>query len=385
MNNSSGTKIVIGNGFDLACGYKTSYKDFFTSPYFLLGNIESFMDYVSSTLLGTPKNLSSILALKINVWSLLFYLSSNDLELNTLKPKTLNTQIKPDIKWCDIEEIMSLSFQKEISSSSIGLPVPIWSKVFESDNGEGLYRIEIPLATFFKKYHPDVNVSKLYLFLYDQLTDFEKVFGKFIDGQTKVDNRRKAFELINTINFMHTDAISDSSIDSFNFSNVVSSTYHINGDTSNPIFGIDSKDIKKDNPSYHFTKTYQRIGQLEKTKRNMTSFNNLIVYGHSLNQQDYSYFLPIFDALDFYNRNSKSSITFGYSYYKLENKTIDESKIIEKNKLSSGIAELFAAYEDYNPKYTDKRLLDSLMLQGRVKTINADDSDEISDALSSKF
>ena len=117
----------------------------------------------------------------------------------------------------------------------------------------------------------------------------------------------------------------------------------------------------------------------------MTSFNNLIVYGHSLNQQDYSYFLPIFDALDFYNRNSKSSITFGYSYYKLENKTIDESKIIEKNKLSSGIAELFAAYEDYNPKYTDKRLLDSLMLQGRVKTINADDSDEISDALSSKF
>lgn len=34
MDNSFLNKIVVGNGFDLASGCKTSYKDFFASPFF---------------------------------------------------------------------------------------------------------------------------------------------------------------------------------------------------------------------------------------------------------------------------------------------------------------------------------------------------------------
>ena len=71
---------------------------------------------------------------------------------------------------------MRLSFQKEICISSIGLPVPIWSKLFELGDKNKPGDIEFPLFAFLKVYHPKINISNLYSFLFEQLKTFEKEF-----------------------------------------------------------------------------------------------------------------------------------------------------------------------------------------------------------------
>lgn len=308
----------------------------------------------------------------INVWSLLFYLSSND-----LKTKTLNTQEKLNIQWCDIEEIMRLSFQKEIHSSSIGLPVPVWSKVFKLDDENKKENIEWPLAVYMKVYYPEVNELNFYSFLLNQLKAFEENFGKFIDEQTNGRNMDKVNYLLFSLHCVKTNGIDDLSIDSFNYSDLGSHIFHINGDSSNPIFGIDSKGINTTDPAFPFTKTFQRLEQLEKSKREIVPFNNLVVYGHSLNEQDFNYFFPILDYLDVFNMNSKSLIIFAYTNYVLDGKTKEESQKIEMSKLCSGIAGLFAAYEDYKHSSNEHRLLDSLSYQRRVKIVNIDDNSEL--------
>lgn len=362
MNDNNRTKIVIGNGFDLACGYKTSYKDFFTSSHFPLDEIRNYLRQLHSPLVGPNLLHCYIQSLDFNVWSLLFYLSS--IIINKKSPLLIEQR---DIQWCDIEEIMRLSFQRDVSISSIGSSVPVWSRVLDSAGDDSIDNVEFPLAVFFTVYQQEINNSNLYSFLYKQLKAFEKEFGKFIDEQTKERNVSKQFELINTLSFMKTDTIHDPSVDSFNYSTLINSEYHINGDTSCPIFGIDSKGIKTTDLSYPFTKTFQRLEQLETSKRQIIPFHNLVIYGHSLNEQDYNYFFPLFDYLDVFNINNDSIIVFAYSYYKLDGKTMDESKTIEMDKLCHGISGLFSAYEDYKHSSNEHRLLDILSFQGRVK------------------
>ncbi len=120
MSNNNGTKIVIGNGFDLACGYKTSYNDFFNNSHFPLDEIKKHLGQLYSPLVGPKLLRCNIESPSVNVWSLLFYLSFNS---ENIKPS--NPLKHPNIQWCDIEEIMKLSFQIDISISFIGLTVPV--------------------------------------------------------------------------------------------------------------------------------------------------------------------------------------------------------------------------------------------------------------------
>lgn len=86
------------------------------------------------------------------------------------------------------------------------------------------------------------------------------------------------------------------------------------------IFGVDQDEIKAIENYYIFTKTYRKASEnknlVTQPLPNRNSINEIIFFGHSLSNADYSYFQSIFDYYDLYESNIK--LSFKYSYYNHE-------------------------------------------------------------------
>ena len=72
--------------------------------------------------------------------------------------------------------------------------------------------------------------------------------------------------------------------------------HNINGNIRNPIFGIDSTLCDVDNPKFIFTKTNRRLelDMIEDRHFVDAKFEEIVVFGHSLNKSDYNYFFSSF-------------------------------------------------------------------------------------------
>lgn len=83
------------------------------------------------------------------------------------------------------------------------------------------------------------------------------------------------------------------------------------------IFGIDQNKVETNSNVYQFTKTFRKMSEQEKilshSLPNQSQINEIIFYGHSLSEADYSYFQSIFDYYDIYH--SEVKLTFLYSEY----------------------------------------------------------------------
>ncbi len=92
-----------------------------------------------------------------------------------------------------------------------------------------------------------------------------------------------------------------------------------------------------------------------------TSFENVVIYRHSLDQADYSYFFSILDRMEIINFEKPSKIVFAYAIYN------DKKEYLIKSVLRKSVSELFEAYSGYkgNEKHPN-RLLDALTTQGKV-------------------
>lgn len=91
------------------------------------------------------------------------------------------------------------------------------------------------------------------------------------------------------------------------------------------------------------------------------AFQNVLVFGHSLNSADYSYFFSTLDRMKITDLSNDNTIVFAFSIYDYD----DEENI--KSKLREGIFQLFRDYSIYrgNKEHPD-RLLDALTTQGKV-------------------
>jgi len=308
-------KIIIGNGFDLHCGLKTSYKDFFTTindvdeikKMVVQSNLwdnESIYSRKSGTAYSRLMNLDIFTGKafeNFSIWTLYFVLSF---------PKS------SEKRWCDIEEEMLHSFENNRGSD--------WNDMYIiSQRKEIFYNRpakNIICANYMKKNYGEQNQDEFYGNLLSQLEIFEKQFGEYVNSQIFIcgNYKDRANEFIESFSIPNEEIIS---IDSFNYSNLEylhkNVLRNINGDIDAPIFGIDSSKIKITNPAYIFTKTSRRLIQ-DTTKVNfdeIVDFQNVFIYGHSLNEQDYSYFFPIFDYLRLDDSSRSTNIIFAYSEY----------------------------------------------------------------------
>ena len=99
---------------------------------------------------------------------------------------------------------------------------------------------------------------------------------------------------------------------------------------------------------------------VENTIVEQKEFENVVVFGHSLNKQDYSYFYPLLDKIKIADPTSNTHFVIAYNVY-------DKTKADEiRQNLKQSIIDLFATYEKEHLGSHDSRLLDYLTTQDRV-------------------
>lgn len=374
-------KLVIGNGYDLHCGLKSSYADFFMrdvgkNDYFNKW-LDEFEGKISLNDFDAEQSKEDVWVEfknidKLNIWDLFFY----------IKTKIANQNNKKVWLWCDIETVMYNSL-KSYDSREGNTNLFTWEYVYKVVNKEmqanfDCFEVYVMAKVILKKRNMEgfKNIDEFYYYILDELNQFEKEFGMFIDKKrysyyyssfkvtnSDFENRSKMTlqKLCNVDNLV--------SIDSFNYDDIANDDlnkilHNINGNLENPIFGIDSNLCRASDPRFIFTKTNRRM-ELEMINfecQKDIAFDNVIVYGHSLSSNDYSYFFPLLDKLEMTNFLSNKKIIFGFSVYDREK----ETEIKMKNRLN--IQKLFEAYANYKGLKDVNRLLDSLTTQNRVLT-----------------
>ncbi|MCM1295445.1 MAG: bacteriophage abortive infection AbiH family protein [Muribaculaceae bacterium] len=349
--------VILGNGFDLQCGLKSSYKDFFRQCILDTTTINFGIKQMQADVTGFWGNL------------LLEYY------------KIYN---KDDYKWCDIEKIikdtlLTIYFGRNNSDKNINQGIYSKAKKYLNNFTVGLgldklNHIEKFLFDYCVKFI-SINgdfvetLTSLVRHLLQQLYNLENRFCKYLKNQ--IVNPINKFErnedyIIKAVNLLASltgfvcykfnkiddfitvkskkylidvfDNLSNTFILNFNYTaifdilEVESPCYYNNVhgklcgnacsngcDKSNIIFGIDDNLIQSQGASSElrlFSKTYRKMLSADKYLTVLPpNENNPIAikfYGHSLSEADYSYFQSIFDYYDLY-RNSNVSLAFYYS------------------------------------------------------------------------
>ena len=360
-------KLVLGNGFDLFCGLKTKYIDYFNSQKKEYDEIIKWNKSITDFRIYLKRSVQywdtfgPHYQCEIdNIWDIYFALEIGE----------------RDCDWWDIEkEILDTL---KINDSNCNY----WDEIFKSISKKMAIYVESKsqkaIAAYFITKNVDVsNTQKFYYFVLSELNKFEEKFGKYVNKEYVDNYFQKVEPSISLFENWVTREISKNiiSVDTFNYTNnksvkkqalnLFNNIHHINGDYNKPIFGVDSTELNVNLPHFLFTKVARRMINITKTTGVMNSsfdnnFDILIVFGHSLNQQDYNYFFPIFDYLELTNITKSTSLVFLYYVYDEQKR---ESIILEQ---ISRVTCLIDAYEGYAGEKKTHRLIDSLTMQGRI-------------------
>lgn len=371
-------KLVLGNGFDLYCHLETTYNYFFNSDKERYDFIKELAKYYYNIQNGENKNeeLKKFWELfegayyDFSFWDFWFYF------ITLQKEKDIDTT---KWNWCSIEkellDFVTISYDKEPKNQE-----EIASTQDESSDSNDVNNFIVDFLSH--KHQKEIDrgdINDPYKFneiLLNELKDFESRFGKYVLGLTKNENEKKAYNEAATKAIQKLCSIYNLvSIDTFNFDEpdlpwVKPIIHHINGDCENPIFGVDSEAITYDSPSFIFTKTSRRM-ELDMIQSEIdvdNSFENIIIFGHSLDKADYSYFFSLFDKIKITDLSNNSKVVFAYSIYdsNKRNQILDD--------LRKGIVQLFHDYSIYkfNTENHANRLLDQLTTQRKVMMFDID-------------
>lgn len=416
--------VVLGNGFDLTCGLPTSYSQFFEWRYshiersklddidnlymnfnhyeYNIGSSYSTPD-INIKISGQIKNTIKIfLDYDMSFWDVYFYL--------------LKLENSPITNWCDVEKqietaITSISGRALIDKvldygiDKIDKAIKLRLKSFVSGVvainfsqhneyiNDANYAKETILGIFMELKYPD-NFGKIlesdYYFL-KELNEFENSFKSYLEqvvlplgenphwfefSEIYINNFKEICtksEKCFLINFNYTcikKPIEEVQIliNSGNGSGlptlpkeVIENNVHGNYKTTT-IFGIDNNKFNPSSTKYMFTKTYRKLCITMDNILNTLppEVNEIIFYGHSLSDADYSYFQSLFDYYDIYH--SKIKLSFKYSHY---DESIKEE--IDKNQYFA-VSKLIHTYgATMDNKDHGKNLLHKLLLENRLK------------------
>lgn len=233
-----------------------------------------------------------------------------------------------------------------------------------------------------------IKIDTMLTFLLEQLHAIERDFGKFLQRQTSenynyisnasylmeglsrsdVPNHHKDVVETSVLDFNYTTPFAGYTNDYENFHLV-----NIHGNTSNPIFGIDGRDLMSDPNLVRFTKTYRilALGNREREKiihtstggdRHPTDF--IKFYGHSLGDADYSYFQAIFDGVDLYS--SDTQLIFYYNLWQQEDGSSCRETVAQQDMFQK-VTRLMSEYgKTMSNKDHGKNLMHKLLLEGRL-------------------
>lgn len=345
--------IILGNGFDLTCGLKSKFSDFYSNRMNGISSIELL-----------PED-------ERNVWDVI-----------------LSEIGEGDPLWCNIESLISTYvFRENDSGSKLDR---MYEQLVWTIDPSNPKRSEHPdnavynyVSTCLEK--ENVSQEELTSFLLTSLKKYEHIFASYLKEQ--VDNnkeyREKAHEYFAAI---RDDCIKKSeqknygsSVLNFNYTSPfkpeelglgIVDARNVHGllGRTETIFGIDGKDVTEDSPALPFTKTYRLMSlepyESETVKLCDGDTSYIKIFGHSLSRADYSYFQSIFDTVNLYGGDTK--LVFMYkSYPNKPDGAIDEEAIREE--LYSHISHLLIEYgSTLDNKDHGKNLMHKLLLEKRL-------------------
>lgn len=374
--------LIIGNGFDLACGLKSKYTDFFYSisekEY---GN--NFWYYVFNKLRDSDLKHS-------NNWV--------DIELQILNQlKNLEFLYKDNFiqkidKHYDTLTFINNSIERLQDNTNIDSLDPesleiTYRGISTTKNENSTIPKSIDLAQDFVLEHLHTVEKDFCAFLSNQINeeinkDYEQTISK-ID----IDNYfSRSIKLLNHMlkSYYKIDQTSEvttfsdkttnpiamfhilNDILSFNYTLPVQSynwcSIHGSLGAENIIFGINYDNLISHftNPPIQFSKSYRILeNSLLSNIRLSKDIQNILFYGHGLGEADYPYFQSIFDSLDLYH--GKTRLIFFWDAY-------DEDKKLELHKeMLSKVVNLIEKYgQTFSNKDHGRNLLTKLKIENRI-------------------
>lgn len=344
--------IIIGNGYDLNLKLKSGFGDFYTT-YFKTK--ESKWDYEK---------------IRNNIWSLLLYFKYIDSSSDGLIKFE-----KDSPKWMDVEgfvceilnhnripSVINDSLQdKEFDLQPFGV---IGCGSFESQLSEIR-----SLAQMKKK---DFGVTSVYELFFNDLQLFESYFMNYLDSLNMPDYAVKSDLLMGKI----TNDFQNTYVISFNYTKLPkglkgTNQVHGNIEERNIIIGVDKSTIKNGNINkMRFSKSWRQLSGVINNSMlpPKTDVTEIVVFGHSLGDQDYSYFHSLFNFYDLYSSNVK--LTFLYADYHFDPKTKVPDIIKNEEHRINYVDSIYKLLNNYVEKSLGQKEADSfvtkIQLEGRL-------------------
>lgn len=392
--------IVLGNGFDLACGLNSRYADFFkeripneVAQSLTLAwqnfnevfrqpksintsniNFETIFDARGRYLenrgrnsLTTPKFnldkqlLENIKTAKLSFWDIvLFYFQE-------FEDKNLE-----DVKWQDIESRMLDFLTKDITGK------PQLNKLLNDTQDGRLDKINwfcLHITALISDRHIQYEGENFLQYIYDELVLFEQAFVKFLNSEltNNPSYHPQALDLLLKMTGEKdrlTLIESPHKIMSFNYTaplkGIDITNVHGTLKSGKIIFGIDQEKIDVDDAVFRFTKTFRQMTETPISKKNGQSIlprkeelREIVFFGHSLSPLDYSYFQTLFDYYNLYDSDVK--LIF---FYKVYTGTTSLNMELDLSEKISKMLREYALSIDNEKK--GKNLMHKLLLEKRL-------------------
>lgn len=398
--------VILGNGFDLSCGIKSSYNNFYNKRYYdKYENNEIIIGKDISKVGASCEDICSA-EYEWDTLNLLDYEKSItfwDLAIFSTKKKVGSWQdfesfIKDTLIKLKktLDDVITKIKIKSFSNWSFDAISEVENKS-ESDN-HFLSFLALRMKHNTEDYVKDITYENISDFLLKELIKFESCFCEYLSIEVSQPSLRyndKSISLLKKVQKNVSNVISN--VVTFNYTspkhvmnyrvtNGKEERYlkHVHGNlvNKNIIFGINISDSKLDtaektysnfnDPFFRkFTKTYRTLSLVNEFPLYSSKTEEIKFFGHSLGDADFSYFKVMFDSLDLYN--GKLKLKFYYSDY--------TDKIDIKSQQIEFVTHLLKEYEEgleaeniENIPYSGY-IFDKLRTQGRLSIIRVDNSE----------
>ena len=352
--NTSQNILVLGNGFDLRLKLESSFSDFFKKEVLTERGKFPF---------ATEHNLLLYLCY-------LRFLSDDDPSRRFFRPV-----YQENPKWMDIESFIQKIATDPKMLENIYLAMSFrktGSMPFERGDeyvlkiGEFLAKLDLPPAKYDKG-----TIKRL---LEQNLSDFETRFSTYL--LHTIGNRdeyaKKQGALFQSIISSVSGIVSSRDVEviNFNYTKNALDLYeeiNVHGSVdSKVVIGYDStKAPVKDDDIFELSKDWRKIDVDFTGYAFAYGIDSIIVYGHSLGEQDYPLFFEMFDKCHLLAEGSASKLVVCYSVWGDEKNPLAWKKSYDNLRMNA--AKLLNAYERYlNPGIARNTIVTKLKSQDRL-------------------
>ena len=374
--------IVLGNGFDLACGLPSRYADFFRGV--------SQRVFPDPTDTGRASWGEHLRGQGLTAWDVILCNRAADTDWYDVEGEIA--------KWVIDRPVAGVGRVERVARLMSGLEgsIPGWGDLpadWARYNGGSLRgHVEADVARYLMDTMPDYQATdwdrdSVLAVLLDELHLLESRFMDYLSRAMREsdDYASRATELMQVLE--ESRSLPDYyryqvTILNFNYTMPYmydgrtlaydTQTINIHGclEDENAIFGIDGTKCLDDGSALPFTKTYRIMGESTCDVADIVFSPNsefgratslIKFFGHSLNVADYSYFQAIFDIVDLYGGNT--TLVFYYRPYDPK----DTNGAMAREETMRRVTHLLLEYgKTLDNKDHGKNLVHRLLLEGRL-------------------